>query len=91
MATTAELRAQAGTNQGLAKQALERLEGLATELEGALANLTSDQIKDGEGNLGWYRHEVQARLLELRGTFAGLEAWQDDLDGYLAGIGVRRR
>lgn len=89
MATTKELRDIAATNQGLAKQALGRLQELADELAGRIVNLTDPDALKGEGNLGWYKHEMDATLLQLRQTFAGLEGWQDDLDEHLARVGVR--
>jgi uncharacterized protein YjbJ (UPF0337 family) len=80
---------RAGQNHALAKQTLSRLEELFGELEQTVGNLTDPRALAAEGNLGWYRHEAQARIGELRQAFAQLEDLHGQVTGHLASQGIQ--
>ncbi len=74
-----------------AKVALARIQGLTSQLEQTAQNLSTEEVMAGEGNLGWYAHEVAAQTAALRGAFAQLEADHEDLKAWLVSQGVTFR
>lgn len=71
-----QARIDAGQYHAIAKQAVLRVESMLSQLEQTIGNLT------------WYRQEAAARITEVRGALAGLEAWQERLAGFLVERGV---
>jgi hypothetical protein len=83
-----QARIDAGQYHAIARQAIDQVESLLGQLTQTISSLTDPQTLAGEGNLDWYRHEAAARIVELRGTLAGLETWQERLTGFLVQRGV---
>jgi hypothetical protein len=86
----AELRELARQRQELAGQALAAIESALGQLRQDGAKFTNPAELAGEGNFGWFAHEIEARHLELSNAFDDLRHYQEELDRFLAAQGVVR-
>ena len=71
-----------------ARQAIDQLESDTGELAYAIVNLTSPDVIAQEGNLGWYRHQVEGGLVRLRQALRAASEQHARLEGFLAGQGA---
>jgi hypothetical protein len=74
-----------------AKQALDQIQTLTSQLNGTLNQLASPEATAGQGNEGWYRHEAKAQIQALERAYSGLEDHHNDLAVWLATRGVQVR